>query len=226
MFQLVCAWRRPAVAALVLAAYAGLSPVAPAAGEGSHRTARLALPSKNNNAWELKPVRLPDMDGKERALKDWSGKVIMLNFWASWCSPCQYEIPEFVGYQDKYGARGLQVVGIGLDEARKLKNVARTLGINYPVMVIDEAAGADLMREWGNDTGIIPYTVIIDRDGHIRYIHRGRMDAYAFDHFVKPLLDSWPGPAAPSSYIGVTRMVIPGGCDMICNPHQCFRGFT
>jgi len=165
------------------------SGVAQAASD-THRTGKMALPSKTNNAWELKPVRLPDLEGKERALRDWSGKVIMLNFWASWCSPCQYEIPEFVEYQNEYADKGLQVMGIGLDEARKLKNVARTLGINYPVMVIDEQAGAALMREWGNESGIIPYTVIIDRDGHIRYIHRGRMDEYAFEHYVKPLLTS------------------------------------
>ena len=161
-----------------------------AASDNAHKTSTLALPSKTNNAWELKSIRLPDLEGRQQELKDWSGKVIMLNFWASWCSPCQYEIPEFVEYQDEYADKGLQVVGIGLDEARKLKNVARTLGINYPVLVIDEQAGAALMREWGNDSGIIPYTVIIDRDGHIRYIHRGRMDEYAFKHYVKPLLTS------------------------------------
>lgn len=155
---------------------------------GVAQAAKTVQPSQTDNAWELKPIRLPDTDGKELALKDWSGKVIMLNFWASWCSPCQYEIPEFVDYQNEYGEKGLQVVGIGLDEARKLKNVARTLGINYPVMVIEEQAGAALMQEWGNRSGIIPYTVIIDRDGHIRYIHRGRMDKDAFEHYVKPLL--------------------------------------
>ncbi len=156
----------------------------------SHRTTTLALPSRTNNAWELKPVTLPDLKGNKRNLHDWSGKVIMLNFWASWCGPCQVEIPQFVRYQEKYAGKGLQIVGVGLDEARKLGNVARTLEINYPVMVIDESGGAALMREWGNDTGIIPYTVVIDRDGRIRYIHRGQMDDYAFQHYVKPLLDA------------------------------------
>ena len=160
------------------------------ATDTTHKTGTLALPARTDNAWELQPIRLPDLDGTQRALADWSGKVLMLNFWASWCAPCQYEIPEFVAYQDEYAAQGLQIVGVGLDEARRLKNVARTLGINYPVMVIEEQAGASLMRQWGNDKGIVPYTVIIDRDGHIRYIHRGRMDKYAFEEYVKPLLGS------------------------------------
>jgi peroxiredoxin len=160
------------------------------ATDTTHKTGTLALPARTDNAWELQPIRLPDLDGTQRALADWSGKVLMLNFWASWCAPCQYEIPEFVAYQDEYAAQGLQIIGVGLDEARRLKNVARTLGINYPVMVIEEQAGASLMRQWGNDKGIVPYTVIIDRDGHIRYIHRGRMDKYAFEEYVKPLLGS------------------------------------
>jgi peroxiredoxin len=158
--------------------------------DSAGKTATLTLPARTNNAWDLQPIRLPDLDGTQRTLAEWSGKVLMLNFWASWCAPCQYEIPEFVAYQDQYAAQGLQVVGVGLDEARRLRNVARTLGINYPVMVIEEQAGAALMRQWGNDKGILPYTVVIDRDGHIRYIHRGRMDNYAFQQYVKPLLGS------------------------------------
>jgi thiol-disulfide isomerase/thioredoxin len=183
----------PVVAAVLFAL--GLLPdtgrAADRGSEGSaHKTASTVLPSHTSNAWDLKPIRLKGLDGKELALKDWSGKVLMLNFWASWCAPCQYEIPEFVGYQKEYADQGLQVVGIGLDEQRRLKNVARTLGINYPVMVIEEQAGAALMREWGNANGIVPYTVVIDRAGRIRYIHRGRMDEYAFQHYVKPLLGS------------------------------------
>ena len=161
-----------------------------AEADGAHKTGTLALPGHTDNAWELQPIRLPDLDGTQRALADWSGKVLVLNFWASWCAPCQYEIPDFVAYQDEYAAQGLQIVGVGLDEARRLKNVARTLRINYPVMVIEEQAGASLMRQWGNDKGILPYTVVIDRSGRIRYIHRGRMDTYAFQQYVKPLLGS------------------------------------
>ena len=153
------------------------------------KTATTALPERTNNAWEMAPFHLEDLNGVKHSLEDWRGKVIMVNFWASWCSPCQYEIPEFVHYQKTYADRNLQLVGIGVDEKRKLANVARSLGINYPVLVLNPMDSRQLMRKWGNETGIIPYTVVIARDGRIKYIHRGQMDQEAFDTYVLPLLD-------------------------------------
>jgi len=136
----------------------------------------------------MTPFQLRDLKGELHTLSDWKGKVIMMNFWASWCSPCQYEIPEFVHYQQQYGKEGLQIIGIGVDEKRKLANVARSLGINYPVLVLEPSVSRQLMSKWGNDTGIIPYTVVIARDGRIKYIHRGQMGGEEFDTYVKPLL--------------------------------------
>jgi len=152
------------------------------------RTTTTTLPEATNDAWEMAPFQLRDLQGDLHTLADWKGKVILLNFWASWCSPCQYEIPDFVRYQRELGERGLQIVGIGVDAKRKLANVARTLGINYPVLVLEPAVSRRLMAQWGNDTGIIPYTVVIARDGRIKYMHRGILDALAFDTHVRPLL--------------------------------------
>ncbi len=153
------------------------------------RTATTVLPDRTNNAWELAPFKLRGLDGRLHTLDEWKGKVILMNFWASWCAPCQYEIPEFVDYQKRYGDKGLQFIGIGVDEQRKLANVARSLHINYPVLVLEPAAARPLMARWGNDTGIIPYTVLIDRDGTIRYIHRGTFDHDTFKVYVEPLLN-------------------------------------
>ncbi len=145
---------------------------------------------RTNNAWEMAPIELPDLDGRVRRLSDWKGKVIMLNFWASWCGPCQFEIKDFVRYQREYGDRGLQIVGIGLDEARKLRNVRRSLGMNYPSLVIPESRGAALMRKWGNRSGIVPYTVVIARDGRLKFIQRGQFSDEAFELHVLPLLSA------------------------------------
>ena len=82
----------------------------------------------------------------------------------------------------------MQLVGIGVDDKRKLANVARSLEINYPVLILEPSAARPLLTRWGNTTGIIPYTVVIDRDGRIKYIHRGQMGQEEFDTYVKPLL--------------------------------------
>jgi len=152
------------------------------------KTTRTTLPDRVTNAWDLPAFQLKGLDEKTHRLDEWKGKVIMLNFWATWCGPCQYEIRDFVRYQEQYASQGLQIIGMGLDEERKLRNVARTLGINYPVLVADPVENPGLVGQWGNTTQIVPYTVVIDRDGRLKYIHRGQMEADAFGEFVLPLL--------------------------------------
>ena len=175
-----------AVSAIAWAGYGG------GAGSGQvadkKKTTSIALPEKTNNAWELKPFKLEGLDGEKHTLDEWKGKVIVLNFWASWCAPCQYEIKDLVKLQSEYGEKGLQVIGVGIDEARKLANVKRTLEINYPVLVADPTRSTRLLSRWGNDRQIVPYTVVIDRDGAIRYIHRGQLTPDVFGEFVIPLL--------------------------------------
>ncbi|MDD5295691.1 MAG: TlpA disulfide reductase family protein [Rhodocyclaceae bacterium] len=135
-----------------------------------------------------KSLALPGLDGTMHTLAEWKGRVVVLNFWASWCSPCLKEIRDFVSLQDEHGATGLQIIGVGLDEARKLGNVGRTLDINYPILVTDEAAGARMMEQWGNRSGVIPYTVVMDRAGRVVYRHRGPMRRAEFEEQVLPLL--------------------------------------
>jgi len=130
---------------------------------------------------------LPGMDGKPHELGEWRNKVVLLNFWASWCSPCQTEIRDLVGYQSQFGARGLQIVGIGLDDEVKLRNVQRTLGINYPVLLAN-APGNPLMAGFGNRLGIVPYSVLISREGKVVYTHAGIMSQEIFAEQVIPWL--------------------------------------
>jgi thiol-disulfide isomerase/thioredoxin len=133
-------------------------------------------------------LRLKGLDGVWHNLSEWNGKVVVLNFWATWCSPCLSEIPHLVAYQEQYRSLGLQIVGVGLDDERKLRNVQRTLEISYPVLLADPRIHGGLMRSWRNVTGVVPYTVVIDRDGQVKYTHQGLMEREVFDEYVLPLL--------------------------------------
>ena len=144
--------------------------------------------SVGDYAWVGAETRLPGLDGSDYSLSHWKGKVILFNFWASWCSPCQYEIPKLVELQEKYGVDGLQIVGIGMDKEIPLRNVSRTLGINYPVLVADNAAGQKLLDRWGNTAQIVPYNVVIEQDGRISYVHAGVIDHELFGDHIAPLL--------------------------------------
>ena len=132
----------------------------------------------------------PDLSGKPHNLREWKGRVLLLNFWASWCAPCQAEIRHLVGYQREFGAQGLQIVGLGLDDPRKLKNVQRSLQINYPILTAEEKESRSILGAWGNKTGLIPFTVIFDRNGQVVQAHRGIIDDRLFDKLVKPLLSA------------------------------------
>ena len=133
------------------------------------------------------PFILPGLDGQQHELGEWRNKVVLLNFWASWCSPCQTEIRDLVAFQEQYGPRGLQVVGIGMDDEVKLRNVHRTLGINYPVMFTG-SPGHPLMSRFGNRDGVVPYSVLISRQGDVVYTHTGLITAEMFNEQVIPLL--------------------------------------
>ena len=143
----------------------------------------------SQSAWRKPGFELPALAGGKRSLEDYKGKVIMLNFWATWCPPCQYETRDFVRYQERWGDAGLQIVGVGLDRERKLRNFARSFGINYPVLVTDRARGAQMLGVWGDDKGILPYTVVIAPDGEIVFSHSGQFSDQLFEDFVRPLLE-------------------------------------
>jgi peroxiredoxin len=147
-----------------------------------------ALPKQANNAWQVPAFRLPDLQGDSHTLADWKGKVILLNFWASWCSPCYYETRDMIRYQTEYGRRGLQVIGVGLDKARKIRNFARTLGVTYPLLVAEPEKHPGIMEPWGNHRHTLPYTVVIDRNGDIAHVQPGLFSQEAFETFVLPLL--------------------------------------
>jgi len=142
-----------------------------------------------SNAWELPPLILNDLNGQEHNLYEWHGKVIVLNFWATWCRPCLIEIPDFIDFQSRFSDQGLQIIGVGLDEERKLRNFVRTTGINYPILQADPELQYPLLKQWGNSYGILPFTVVIAKDGQLVFMQQGILSQETFNAIVKPLLE-------------------------------------
>lgn len=115
---------------------------------------------------------LADLEGVPRKVSEWDGKVLIINFWATWCPPCRKEIPAFIQLQKKYGRQGVQFVGIALDDPGNVQAFHKALGINYPVLIGDTGL---IARSYGNHFGALPYTVIIGRDSKIALARLGEL---------------------------------------------------
>ena len=117
-------------------------------------------------------LSLPDTSGTRQSLGQWRGKVLVVNFWATWCEPCREEMPEFVRAQQELGPQGLQFVGIAVDQADKVARFAQELHLNYPALV----GGYDAMevsQGLGNRLAALPFTIVVDRQGRIADTHLG-----------------------------------------------------
>jgi thiol-disulfide isomerase/thioredoxin len=127
---------------------------------------------RGKEAGALFGVALPDAKGREQSIGQWKGKVLVVNFWATWCVPCREEMPEFVKAQQEFGPRGLQFVGIAIDDVPKVEAFAAELGLNYPVLIGGYGA-IELSRTFGNRLGALPFTIIVDRVGRISHTQLG-----------------------------------------------------
>ena len=130
---------------------------------------------------------LPDQEGVTHQLSEWDGKVMVINFWATWCPPCRKETPAFVELQDQYGEQGLQFIGVAIDEKDNVENFADTYGVNYP-MLLGDLEAINISKSYGNRFGTLPYTVIVDRQGKISFIQRGELLKTTAEEKIKALL--------------------------------------
>jgi thiol-disulfide isomerase/thioredoxin len=125
-----------------------------------------------------------DLNGKRLDLRGFRGKVVLLNFWATWCAPCQVEMPVFAAWQRQYGPQGLQVVGISMDDSpAPVRGLVARLKLNYPVAMGDAALG----ERYGGVLGL-PLTYLIDRDGKVRARFQGETDLKTIEKQLKLLL--------------------------------------
>jgi peroxiredoxin len=139
---------------------------------------------------EAKPANLNftvnDMNGQTVSLASFKGKVILLDFWATWCPPCKAEIPGFVELQEQYGSRGLQVLGVSVDDPLdKLQPFASEFRMNYPVLL---GLGRDDLQDAFGPMWGIPTTFLIDREGRICRKHSGLVGKERYEKDIKALL--------------------------------------
>lgn len=130
-----------------------------------------------------------DYDGKPVPLVELKGRLVVLNFWATWCGPCRMEIPHLVDAQEKYGPRGIVFMGAAVeDNAESVRDFGRAYGINYPVVMAGKDKGIALLRALGNKIAGLPYTIVLDRQGRIVAVKRGVMTPARLQQILDPLL--------------------------------------
>jgi len=130
---------------------------------------------------------LPDLQGKEQAFSQWNGKVILLNFWATWCPPCRREIPDFIEVYEQHKDKDFIIVGVGTDNKEKIADFVKALGVNYPILTGGGKA-AQVSRQYGNHSGALPYSVLIDKQGNIRFRAGGLISKKRLLSQIEPLL--------------------------------------
>jgi peroxiredoxin len=129
---------------------------------------------------------LPSIDGPNLRLQEQRGRVVMINFWATWCGPCRVEMPHLSRLYEKYRGSGFTVLAVNIDEdPHKAAGLAKQLGMRFPVLLDTEKKVSRLY-----DLSTMPSTVLVDRDGRVRYVHRGYRDGYedTYDKQIRELL--------------------------------------
>ncbi len=127
---------------------------------------------------------MKDLDGKLRNIKEWDGKIVLLNFWATWCPPCLREMPYFVELQKTYGEQGFQIIGIAIDDEDAVRAFADEMDINYPIMA-GELEAIELSKRYGNRVGGLPYSVLINRKGEITDTITGELHKIKAEEILK-----------------------------------------
>jgi thiol-disulfide isomerase/thioredoxin len=146
----------------------------------------LATATRGQNAQQKSPpLTLKNIQGRAFRLSDYKGKIVLLNFWATWCPPCRAEMPELIKMQREYNARGLQVIGITYPPERlaEVRRFIRQLKVNYPI-----ALGTKETKALFDESETLPVTIVIDREGNIRERIEGILLPEEFEQKIKPLL--------------------------------------
>jgi thiol-disulfide isomerase/thioredoxin len=140
----------------------------------------------------LLALRVADPDGKLQSMTQWRGKILVVNFWATWCQPCREEIPALLRIAKKHASKNLQIVGIAVDSADKVKEFAAEFKIDYALM-IGGLDSIELTRQLGNLASGLPFTAVLDRDGRLVKTQLGQIAEQDLESLLAPLLSPASG---------------------------------
>ena len=130
---------------------------------------------------------LPDLNGRQQQFSQWDDKVVLLNFWATWCPPCRREMPDFIEVYTQYKDKDFIVIGVGIDDEDRIADFVKKLAVNYPILVGGQAA-MQVSYRYGNNSGALPYSIIIDKKGIIRFRAGGLISRSKLISQIEPLL--------------------------------------
>jgi peroxiredoxin len=152
---------------------------------GTHNGVKGARGTDTTSSWSKAPaLTLVDLDGNRIDSSSYAGHVVLINFWAAWCTPCADEIPKLVALQEKYGPQGFRIIGISMeDRDSALREFYRKNKMNYPVI----AGNEKIAQAYGGILGL-PTTFLIGRDGRIRAKYPGLADFSTLEQEIIALL--------------------------------------
>ncbi len=158
-----------------------------AAGAAGFAARHLCRSVPDTISKNLRLLSLPDLTGKSQSLAQWNDRILLVNFWATWCEPCRDEIPALVKMQSVHAGKGLQIVGISVDSADKVIDFSLKFKINYPLLIAGYEV-IELLKKLGNTAGSLPYTVIIGRGGNVITSHLGGFTEIELEKLLSEIL--------------------------------------